>query len=395
MPVWHEASRRWVEQGKVVLLGLTQEQHPDRCRLFAQWQGFEWPILHDPINVMRSTAVPIVIAIDEHGIVRSTRPNVRTFEKEFLDRDFPKPEKPAPTSEKPDVVRLKATAEREDAARAWRDYGDALAIWRPAETGEAIKAYRKAVELAPKDPHAKFRLGVVYRMRHESESRVPGDFNRAVDNWSAALDIDPNQYIWRRRIQQYGPRLIKPYPFYDWVERAQAEVRERGETPVELKTPPSGAEIASPSRKFVAGTEEEKNPDAKGRINRDAGGLVAAAVTVVPPRIKAGESARVHFLLRPSALKQTHWTNDAGPTQVWLDVPEGWEVGRRLMTAPTPGGEETTEPRQMEVEVRAPKDAKGKVTLRGYALYYVCEDRGGTCQFLRQDLEAVVDLGGR
>ena len=64
----------------------------------------------------------------------------------------------------------------------------------------------------------------------------------AVDFWSMALQEDPNQYIYRRRIQQYGARLGKPYPFYDWVESAQAEIRERGETPVDLTVPLTGAD---------------------------------------------------------------------------------------------------------------------------------------------------------
>jgi hypothetical protein len=38
---------------------------------------------------------------------------------------------------------------------------------------------------------------------------------KAVQYWTMALDMDSNQYIWRRRIQQYGPRLEKPYSFYD------------------------------------------------------------------------------------------------------------------------------------------------------------------------------------
>ena len=61
MPVWHEGTAKWVKEGKLVLLGVTQEQHADRCRLLAQWKGFGWPILHDPINVLEATGVPIQI----------------------------------------------------------------------------------------------------------------------------------------------------------------------------------------------------------------------------------------------------------------------------------------------------------------------------------------------
>jgi len=86
VPVWHERTAKWVKDGKLVLLGITQEQHADRCRLFAQWRGLTWPILHDPINLMGSTGVPILVAIDEHGIVRQVEPTLEKFEKEFIDK---------------------------------------------------------------------------------------------------------------------------------------------------------------------------------------------------------------------------------------------------------------------------------------------------------------------
>ena len=112
MPVWHDATRQWVKDGKLVLLGVTQEQHPERCRLFAQWKQFDWPILHDPINVLESMAVPIVVAIDEHSIVRSTPPNPKTFAADFLNKSFAddaknKPKRLAP-SYPPNFDTLKA-----------------------------------------------------------------------------------------------------------------------------------------------------------------------------------------------------------------------------------------------------------------------------------------------
>ena len=76
--------------------------------------------------------------------------------------------------------------------------------------------------------------------RHESEHRRDGDAQAGVVRWTEALTANPNQYIWRRRIQQYGPRLDKPYNFYFWVAEARKEIRDRGEEPfprppVELK----------------------------------------------------------------------------------------------------------------------------------------------------------------
>ena len=84
-----------VREGKLVLLGVIQEQHPARCRLFAQWQGFDWPILHDPINLLRLNGVPVILAIDEHGVVRSVRPKMDTFEEDFIEKSFPAPKSAA------------------------------------------------------------------------------------------------------------------------------------------------------------------------------------------------------------------------------------------------------------------------------------------------------------
>ncbi len=91
MPVWHNATKKWREKGDLVVVGITQEQHPDRCRLFAQWHGIDWPILWDPFNMTGSKVVPRVVLIDEHGVVRSKRANVESIEEMFLSRVFEKP----------------------------------------------------------------------------------------------------------------------------------------------------------------------------------------------------------------------------------------------------------------------------------------------------------------
>ena len=57
------------------MLGIIQEQHPDRCRLFMQWKGMSWPILVDSLNLLNTSVVPQTLAIDEHGIVRLINPD--------------------------------------------------------------------------------------------------------------------------------------------------------------------------------------------------------------------------------------------------------------------------------------------------------------------------------
>ena len=73
---------------------------------------------------------------------------------------------------------------------------------------------------------------------------------QAIDAWTKALSLNTDQYIWRRRIQQYGPRLEKPYDFYSWVKQARKEIEERREKPVKLVFEPMGTEIAI-SKKII------------------------------------------------------------------------------------------------------------------------------------------------
>lgn len=394
MPVWHETTREWVKQGRLVLLGVTQEQHPDRCRLFAQWKQFDWPILHDPINVLEAPAVPIVVAIDEHGIVRAMGPRPETFAAEFLDKTFADDAPPgAPRSSgPPDADALVRRAEAGPSAANWRSAGDALTIWGGGSRVDAsIDAYARAVRLDLQDKNALFRLGVAYRMRHESAGRHPGDFQEAVDAWSRALELDPNQYIWRRRIEQYGPRLAKPYAFYDWVAQAKTEVASRGEVPVPLVVEPYGSELAGPSRDVVA-EKARAEPDSQGRILRDDARLIEAEVVVVPARIRPGQAARVHVTLRPSAAREAHWNNESAPLRIWVGESEGWTTSARLLEAPPGDAPESDEIRRLDFEIKAPATASGKTRLAAYALYNTCEQKGGRCLFLRQDLTIELDV---
>jgi hypothetical protein len=399
VPVWHDKTKGWVRDGKLVLLGVTQEQHPERCRLFAQWKGFDWPILHDPINVLGSSAVPVVVAIDEHGIVRSVRPRPETLEKEFVDKTFaddpaakPNPTRYGPTYP-PAYDRLAAMAKQTDTAAGWRALGDALALWGgEKKLNDAVAAYSTAVKRDAKDGPAFFRLGVCLRRRSETAARERDDFRSAVGMWETALDLDPNQYIWRRRIQQYGPRLGKPYPFYDWVGEAEAAIRERGERPIGLPVRPDGAEIAAPAKTFPAEEVAPKNPDPKGRVSRDKASVVAEVVTV-PARVKPGESARVHVTLRLKPGTKTHWNNETDALQLWVDPPDGWAVSERPVRADRPKVAVSDEERRVGFEVKVPAGATGDVTIPAYALYHLCDDAGGQCRFVRLDVTVVVTVG--
>ncbi len=395
MPAWNNKTREWVREGKLVVLGIAQEQHPNRNRLFAQWHKIDWPVLHDPINVMQVRGVPIEVAIDENGIVRSLRPKMDTFEEEFLNKTFTgkDAEPPKIKATRPDLEALRRRAEKSRSSEAPRELGDALVLWGgQSKINDAINAYKQAIQINPDDGDAHFRLGVCYRLRYDSGQRASSDFQTAVNHWTRSRVLQPNQYIWRRRIEQYGPRLTKPYPFYDWVETATRDIIARGEEPVELMVLPTGSEIAGKGSSFETEERNVKPPDPQGQIYRDEKSLILSEVTVVPPQVKPEETVRVHVTLRPNAGMKAHWNNEAGPLKLWVDAPDGWKVHPQLLTAPQGDRPETSEPRQLEFEVSPAAGARGTSKLNAYALYYVCEDAGGVCYFLRKDIPITITV---
>ena len=396
MPVWHELTREWREQGRLQLVGITQEQHPDRCRLLGQWKGFDWPILWDPFNLTESKVVPNVVAVDEFGIVRSVNPSPETFEVEFLDAEFPLPEE--------DVEALEAgwgVAELQRfSAEGSFEHGHYLALshllW--PKDGESIDPWvvrleRQAHE-RPEDPLLAFRAGVALRMRYDGAAALADDFQAAIDHWTRALALDPNQYIWRRRIQQYGPRMDKPYNFYFWVDAAQNAIRRRGEQPIELVAELTPAELAQPRRSFAQPRGVE--PDPEGRIERDETGLVQVESAVAFATDEKRTSASVHIALRPNAELEAHWNNESEPERIWLgtDMPGTWTLSERLIEGEPVKHPVSDEVRRHNFELRLPEGSEGG-SLKGYLLFYVCEGAEGTCRYLRRDFEIPIEPPGR
>lgn len=367
------------------MMGIIQEQHPDRCRLFMQWKQMHWPIGVDALNRGAFSAVPITFLIDEHGIVRFVNPKPPDLE-EFLATTY-RPPAGLPTPDE-DAQLAALVPPRSGTSADWRDHGDALFLWGgPARLSEAIDAFTRALELSADDGPLHFRLGTAYRRRYDSPHRQPRDFQKAVEQWARALEIDPNQYIWRRRLQQYGPRLEKPYPFYHWVEEARRDIRARGDQPVPLVAEPGGAEVAAPEETFVVRERTGSEPDPDGRVTRDPGHLIQVETTQVPPAVPPGGVARAYLVLRPNERARAHWNNEVDPLQVWVTPPSGWEIDSRGPTSPLPPQAVSGETREVQLEVRVPEDSSSGTThLPAYALYYVCEDVDGMCLYRRQDI---------
>ena len=74
VPGWHEATREWQRGGELQQVGIIQEQHPDRARLFMQWKDMGWPILIDSLDLLETTVVPMTLLIDEYGVIRQIQP---------------------------------------------------------------------------------------------------------------------------------------------------------------------------------------------------------------------------------------------------------------------------------------------------------------------------------
>lgn len=375
------------------MVGIIQEQHPDRTRLFMQWKKMNWPILVDSLNLLGVSVVPLTLFIDEHGIIRAVQPKHTDLEDFLKRRDQMPSGAPGRPIIRPDLAKLEKDARegRPDALRAW---GDAAILWGGAgRITQAIEAYRKALQKEPTHAPTHFRLGVAYRLRHDSPFRQMNDFQQASNHWAAALDLNPNNYIWRRRIQQFGPRLSKPYSFYDWVNQARQEILARGETPVPLSVEPSGAEFAYPSKNFEATGATKKEPDPQARILRDKGRLVKVETAAVPPTLTPGSTSRLHVIFRPNQQIKAHWNNEVDDLILWINPPDGWSVDGQHHSVPNPPHPVSQDTRTIEFEIKCPEmAAPGMMVIPAYALYYVCEDVNGTCLYRRQDVPLQIEV---
>jgi hypothetical protein len=292
-----------VKDGRLLVAGLAPEQHGDRMALFLQWKGMEdMPVMLDSYNLLGLKVVPTTLLIDEAGIIRHRNPSPQDL-SDFLG---------APRAEvgsAPPAPRLPSS--REGAAQRLADRAASSAAFlrsTRSSWAQRLADLESLMTRVPKSPEARpdaaaihFQLGVAFRKRYDSSLRKDDDFSVAVEYWRRALEIDPSNYIWRRRLQQYGPRLDKPYPFYNWIAQARAEITERGGKPLPLLVEPSGAEVARPGGKSPAAAtpDEPPHPDPDGKLPRETGALFSFSKTIVPHTTTPGTAARVFVETAP------------------------------------------------------------------------------------------------
>ncbi len=383
MPVWHERTRTLRREGKVKVIGITQEQHADRCLLFARWKGIDFPILWDPFNMTGTQAVPRVTLIDEHGIVRATRASIATFEEDFVGKAFPKPAQAAPRAPRGKAGTLVEVAEAKEGSEAYR-YFDALSafLWPAGRDGERAKTDILAyAEAHPKDAAAQWRLGVVYRMRHESFERSLGDFQQAVNHWQAGLELDPSHYIYRRRLEQYGPLLTKPYPFYPWIPEARKALGKDAPT---LVAEPTGTEMAGRAvlDPDAAGRPE---PDSKGADRSIQDGLRIEATVVYMATRKGRLAARVHLHLIPAGNRVLLWDAQA-PVYVHVEPLESsFTFDSNTQVARLRGTDPAEEIATLDFEAQFEPGKAEDIEFDGYILYRARTEPRGPSRLIRQD----------
>lgn len=392
----------FIEDGSLVMLGVIQEQHADRCQLFKQWKQLDFPVVQDQLNTNGINVVPVYVAIDEHGIVRGKPRNSRTFEAEFLKKAFDAP-KSTPAIANVDDANLDRWTKKLESSRSVDNLigaADAMILWKPNQekVASAIKLYQEAVELTDKSAanakqkrsDLRFRLGAANRLLYEQQGQTDSDlFFKSVDAWETSLRMNPNQYIYRRRIEQYGPRLKKPYSFYDWVSQARDGLKERGEDPIKLAIEPNGAELAQRARTMKVDTSAT-NPDPEATITLDEGQLVNVHANVVPTKPNPGDVVAVHLGFHLT--KQAKWNHETEALKVWIDVPDnGVTVSSKLIVDETPyASAESQQPISISLEAKIPKEHKGPIKLSGYALFNICETANGQCVYRRRNFTVVI-----
>ena len=384
----------YVDAGEMVAIGVVQEQHPDRTRLYRQWRQLNWPILVDSMNTLEHiTVVPVPVAINEAGMVVHERFKPEQIEK-FMRTEWELPDIPA------DYNRISRTTAGERPGEAasstdWLAWGqDVFNLGSAEQIDLAVTALETAAKLEPDNGAVQFSLGTGLRRRYEGPHRKPADNQRAVEHWGLALDANPNHYIYRRRLQQYGPRLDKPYNFYFWVQQARSDIRERGEEPLPLTAEPMGSEIAQPEHDASASAVASLvNSDPEGRINRDTKRLVHIEPLITPSRVRPGHRVRARISFRLDEEIAPWWNNEADDMATWLNVPAGFTIVENNLVISNPSEPETRELREIEIEFAVDEShAEGTISIPGYSLYYVCEDAGGVCYFLRQDFALTVHV---
>lgn len=393
MPVWHEATKELREEGKLALVGVVQEQHPERCRLWAQWQQIDWPILADPLNLTGLEVVPLAMFVDRHGILRKIGLRRPAELEELLGAEFAAPEQLVENRRDPSDLRaLRERAGRGGDLETRMELASGLLLFGgSAERDEAVALLGQLAAQSPDDPRIDFRLGVAHRLRFDAPGQGRAeDLARSLASWESAAAARPRQYIWQRRVQQYGPRMMKPYEFYHWVARARREIEARGETPLSLAARLSEAELAMPKASVLVA--EPKDPDPRRELPLDESGSLRISAHQLPAKASPGRSAHLYVLLERDPEAGYTWDPEAGPVTLWLAGHEGLGLAPFGARTTPRSANETGLVLDCDVPV-ALEAAPGRYEIAASAVYPICAVADGPCLRLRRDFVVTLVVG--
>lgn len=392
--LWLETTKEHVENQKLVVLGAMLEHHRDRCRLFAQWKGIEIPVLHDPLNQAGVEKLPLLVGVDEHGVVQVIDPDPGRFTQDFISKKF----KPSPLAIRAPVVNLpnpKYTARMAEEARnakGWREHGDALVLaGLSPQINEAILTYPQALKVDPQDSLSYFRLGAAYRLRYDSSERQPGDFQAAIDAWQEAVRVAPRNKVFHSNIQRYGVRHEKPASMYRWIKTARRELLARGETPVQLNVEPSPIEFAKRTKKFTSSHNTGPANDVSKQETQDGQRAVDfESVVVRSTRSKSKRRhAQVLLIFRPIGGRS--WYKQGEPMRVWIEPPKYLKVNRRFIEFANSESATSGKERTLNFEVSVAKKMRKKpISIKGHAVFQMMD--GEEPKQLRRDFEVKFTL---
>lgn len=354
MPGWHERAQKFVESGDLQVYGIAPEQYGQRMALFLQWQGLEFPVLMDPLNVLGVKAVPITLLVDESGMIRERNPSEREL-LEFLESSSLAPAKKAITPKLNEATKLAM---------------EALASGKPAAVKAALMALEKKESAS-----LKFQAGVLARWLHDHR-QSNDSFQRAIDHWRNALALVPEQYIWRRRIQQYGPRLDKPYPFYSWITTAREDLQKRKIEPLPLAFEPTSSEMATPRHKNEQVDKAKRHPDPENKLPARSSLLSISCTTI--PHTNDPDRVLLHFNLKPA--QGAHWSSDAQDLALWLKSANGdWIFLSDTASALNAKSDTSDEARTLEVDFSPSEWGGGE-----FVFYYsICDSKDAVCRFAK------------
>ena len=155
--MWQETLQSFVATDQLVVVGVVQEQHADRARLYAQWRQYGWPIFVDSLNLLDLEVVPVPVAIDASGIVRDQQLTPKIVVSRFIEAKFPKIKTSVSfnRAETPNIASLRIRAEEQPTAKGWSDLGDACFLLNHSDRQtpthdrsklcDPVLAYSKAV----------------------------------------------------------------------------------------------------------------------------------------------------------------------------------------------------------------------------------------------------------